>query len=255
MNMLSYQRRNAIAERVEKDGSADIASLVRDFNVSAETIRKDLILLEKSKRLQRIHGGVIPYSTNASNLSYKARLDHQRKEKRSLSVTASSLIKNGDWIFVDTGSTAAQFASVLAQQFSSLHVVTNSAYVFNRLAYIKGFDVILTGGQFCTEDEGFYGKCTIDTLSEFHVDISFICPVAISLKYGATDFGNTYCDVQRKAMEICTKSVFLADSEKFEKAANYRICPVESISTIVTDSSLSQAMYELYTESGITVIR
>ncbi len=253
--MLSYERRNAIAEIVHKQGSVDIASLVKDFGVSPETIRKDLILLEKSKRVQRIHGGVIPYSVSASNLSYKARLDHQRKEKRSLSVTACSLIKNGDWIFVDTGSTAAQFASVLAQQFTQLHVVTNSAYVFNRLAYIKGFDVILTGGQFCTEDEGFYGKCTLDALDEFHVDISFISPVSISLKHGAMDFSNVYCDVQRKAMEICTKSVFLADSEKFEKTANYRICPISSISTIVTDSSISQAMYDLYTENGINIIK
>ena len=253
--MLSFERRNKICDIVEAQGSADVASLVQQFGVSAETIRKDLILLEKNNRIQRIHGGVIPCSKAVPSMTFEVRKDYCREQKRELSEYAARFIENGDWIFLDFGSTTIELAEVLAQKFEQLHIVTHSATVFNRLAHVKNFELILCAGHYDREEDAFFGDLVIDALDRLHINKAFLCPAAISLKYGIMDCNELSIRIQRKVIESSNQVILLADSEKFEKTANYMLCGIQDPAVIVTDSGLNDQIYHLYTENDINIIR
>lgn len=251
--MLSFERRNAICELVEKQGRADISELVKLFDVSAETIRKDLILLEKNKQLRRVHGGVIPYSRSVARLTLTARLDHCRDKKRELCEYACRFIENGDWIFLDAGSTTSEFIELLADRFTELHIVTYYLPVVKRLGHLKGFDIMLCGGRYNCEEEMFCGELTVQALDRLHVDKAFVCPSAVSLKNGMMCCHYEYIDVMRKGIDICDQLFVLADSEKIEAAGNFKLG--ELTGTVITDSALSDDIFDLYTQKDITIVR
>ena len=96
--MLTYERRNEICRLIETKGNVALPDLLQRFGVSAETLRKDLIVLEKNKQLRRIHGGAIAYTTAVAHKNLSARYDTAQEQKRELSYYAGQFVCNGDYI-------------------------------------------------------------------------------------------------------------------------------------------------------------
>lgn len=253
--MLTYERRNEICRRIEKNGSVTIPELLQAFDVSAETLRKDLIVLEKDKLLRRIHGGAIPYTTAVTHKHLAERYDMSQDKKRELSRYALQFISNGDYIAIDSGSTAAEFAEVLTEAFTELHIVTYSNYLFQRLFRQPGFDVILCGGKYYREEDCFYGELTLQALRNLHVDKSFLCPAAVSLEFGLSDNEDLLHALQRELTQIADKHYILANSDKIEKRATFRLRDLATTDILITDSGVPEGIVTMYEEKGINIIR
>ena len=252
--MFANERQNAIVSMLQADGAVTVGHLTQVFHVSLETIRRDLLALEKQNVLQRVHGGAVLPGKMTPISRLEDRIEENKDGKLELSRTAANLVDDGDVIYIDSGATARYFARALAAKKTRLTVVTNSQDVFQLLHDKDGFSVILCGGHYMKEERVFYGYLTQESLRQLYVDKAFIAPSTLSLQSGAGDFSQELVILQKLAMSRCNKAYLLADSQKFERSALYKCCDLDASVTIVTDSGLSQQLRRVYEEKGIHII-
>lgn len=249
--MFANERQSIISQILKKDGAVTTQALVIRFNVSIETIRRDLLSMEQQGLLKRVHGGAVAESRMKSFHTLKKRNEENNSLKKELAESAANYVCEGDIIGIDSGSTAIYFAEALSKKFSKLTVITHSLDVFNILH--GDFNVILCGGYFKNEENSFYGSLVTDALSSLRADKVFIFPSAISLRGGICDFDQDLYQVQKQLLSIGNTAFILADSSKFEKTALLKMDDMKNEYTYITDSKLSDALVKLYKENNITV--
>ncbi len=251
--MFANERQNRIFEIIKTKGAVTTNELIQIFGVSIETVRRDLLSMEKDGKLNRVHGGAVAKSEMKPFLDLSSRNKEYEKEKSALSIKATEFIREGDIIALDTGSTAIIFASVLKEYFSNLTIVTHSLDVFNILAHHKNFSVILTGGHFLKEENAFYGSLAIKTIENLNIQKSFIFPSAVSLRGGVCDYEKNLIGVQEYMLKSADEVYILADSSKFEKKALLKVSDTSQNFIYVTDNGISNEILDLYKDNGLSI--
>ncbi len=251
--MLAKERQEKIFSIIKNRGAITASSLTKQFGVSLETIRRDLLLMEDAGMLTRVHGGAVAKSDMKPILSLDERNSEYSLEKRMLSEKAVEFINEGDIIGIDTGSTAIIFAQVLKERFLNLTVVTHSLDVFSILSNHANFTVILCGGHFMPSENSFCGALTHNMLQNLHLQKSFIFPWALSLGEGIYDYNVSLLEVQREMMKSSSEIFILADSSKFEKKALIKTSDMRAEFVYITDTGLSDELKNLYRENGINI--
>lgn len=252
--MFANERQQKILTMLKVNGAVTTAELIEAFDVSIETVRRDLLQLERSGQLQRVHGGAVIPGHMRPYPDLPHRLEANQNAKAALCATAALLVEEDDIICIDSGSTAYFFAKALADRFSRLTVITHSMDVFEILSQKEGFRIILCGGCYRLQEKAFHGSLTIDSLRQLHVRKAFLCPSAISLKTGVWDYDRELTQVQKQILSICDQAIFLADSVKFETSALLKLCDTSPNHIYVTDSGLSQQCKQLYRDQERTII-
>ena len=252
--MLASQRQDQIHKLIKTQGAVTVASLMEHFGVSVETIRRDLLAMEKAGLLRRVHGGAVAVTEMMPNYPLERRNQEQSAQKDALARTAASLVQDGDYIAIGTGSTPMHFAQELKAKRHNLTVVTYSLDVFEILRDVPDFRLILVGGQFCPEENTFHGQLALDILDHLHVQKAFVFPSSVSLKHGIGGYHEILYSQQKKLLQCCDRAYILADSSKFERAALFKVAPMCPEYIYVTDPELPEALRQLYAENGITVI-
>lgn len=251
--MFAKERQNIIFEMLQKNNAVTTAHLVKTFEVSIETVRKDLLQMETEGRLSRVHGGAVAKGDMKPFFDLKQRNTERGEQKTELSIKATDFISDGDVIAVDAGSTATFFSEVLKERFSKLTIVTHSLDIFQRLSNHKEFEVILCGGHYLKNECAFHGALTMDILSVLHVQKVFLFPSAVSLANGICDFHTELYQIQRQLIQLADEVFILADSGKFEKKALLKIADTEKRYTYITDSNLPAELLTLYRENDIVI--
>ena len=252
--MFANERQQKILSLLKANGAVTTAELIDLFGVSIETVRRDLLQLERSGHLQRVHGGATALGAMRPYSDLPHRLEANQNAKAQLCETAALLVKEEDIIYIDSGSTAYFFAHALARRFSRLTIITHSMDVFEILSPKENFQIILCGGCYDPREKAFYGAITLDALRQLHVRKAFLCPSAISLKTGIWDYDRALTQVQKQILTICDQAIFLADSEKFETSALLKLCDTSANHIYVTDPGLPQQFRQLYRDQERTVI-
>ncbi len=250
--MLAEERQQKIQAMVKDHGAVTTKKLVELFDVSVETIRRDLLFMEEAGVLTRVHGGAVSTGGMKPYYELPRRNQEHSDKKRELSFVAMSFINEGDYIGIDAGSTAVIFAELLKTRFKKLTVITHSADVFDILK--DTFAVILCGGQYLREENAFCGTLTLDTMERLHVQKSFIFPSAVSLKFGICDYQQDLYPPQKKLLEICDQAFILADSSKFESQALLKLDDMKQDYYYITDSGLPCELAALYRENHLRVL-
>ena len=252
--MFANERYSEILKQLKEKGAVTTAALVSMMGVSVETVRRDLLALEKLGKLQRVHGGAVCIGEMKPFYDLHHRMEDNREAKAELSAIAAQFVENGDIIFIDAGSTAVFFAREVKSRLSKLTVVTYSLDVFDILKSKEGIEVILCAGSFMRGENAFYGKLTVDVLRTLHVNKAFIFPSAISLNFGIRDFNQELSAIQQCALGISEQIFVLADSNKFEKKALLKLDDMNCAHTYITDSGLSDEMQRMYAENGLNIV-
>ena len=253
--MFANERYSRILNRIREQGSVKVSELVEEWELSAETLRRDLLFLENQNRLQRVHGGAIALTNMKTYQELSQRFQENKAQKEQLSDIAALLVREGDILAIDAGSTAVEFLRVLKNRFHRLTIVTHSIQNFEEIRYVEGFRPIFIGGEYLKKEDLFYGALATDMIQKLHVSTCFLFPSAISLKHGVGDYIVESVPVQKAYLEMADRIVILADSSKFEKTAFLRICNTEISYTYITDESLEDGIYELYRNKGITLYK
>ncbi len=251
--MLANERRNKICEILSKQNAVSSTELFSLFNVSMETIRRDLLALEEEGKLTRVHGGAVSKGNMKSFFSFSERVKSFSSEKHELSLKALEFIEENDIIAIDAGSTAIVFAEAIKKNFSSLNIITFSLDVFNILSEHKNMNVILCGGHYQKSEKAFYGELALDTFKKLHVKKAFVFPSAVSLDGGICDYQQTYYQMQRYLFKCADEVFVLADSSKFEKKALLHLAPMSHEYKYITDSKLPEIFLKLYRNNNFNI--
>ncbi len=252
--MLASQRQNQIHELLKKQGSVTVGQLTADFDVSVETVRRDLLAMERAGLLSRVHGGAVAAAPMMPYRPLESRDRDQSTQKDRLAHIAAALVKEGDYIAIGTGSTPIYFAQALKERLQRLTVVTYSLRVFEILRDVPGFRLILLGGQYIPQEHSFYGQLTLDMMDALHVQKAFVFPSAVSLESGIWGYEETLYPMQQKMLQCCDQAYILADSSKFERTAMYKVSDMRPEYIYVTDPELPESLRALYIENGYRVL-
>jgi len=259
--LLGEERRRRIAAWINERGSATVSELAREFGVSTVTLRTDLQALEDSGALQRSHGGALPATRRAGNdapiteapLSVKQARYHD--EKVDIARVAAAMIRDGETIILDSGSTTFEIARLLGElPLRSLTVVTNALNIATALVdgppHIR---VLMLGGVLRPLSYSMVGPDAELTLSRLVADRLFLGADAVDLELGVTTADPTEAQLNSRMVEIARETIVLADASKFGKRSFSRIAPLEAVHCIVTDRKAPKELVAAFRKRGVEV--
>jgi len=254
--MLAQERYEIILEMLKESNIIKISDIASKLKVSNETARRDLETLQDQGLLKRVHGGaILNENISITNISNTARsLPHTGVsyiEKQAIGKRAASLVKNGETIFLDIGSTTLQISKNL-KNIHNLTVLTTSLPIINELA-ATDINVVVLGGKLHRDDQLLFSPFTSEIFERYYVDKSFIGCGGISIAGGVTDYSEN-C-LNRQAIKAHSKKMILVTgSGKFGHNALVQVCSLSCIDIIVTDSNLQQEYIDSLQEYPIELL-
>ncbi|MBO0903898.1 DeoR/GlpR family DNA-binding transcription regulator [Jiella sonneratiae] len=232
--MLS-ERQLLILESAKRSGRVLVEELAGRFEVSVQTIRKDLNELCDARMLTRVHGGAI-LSSGVENVGYDARRMIAADEKAAIGRAVADLIPNQASLFINIGTTTEAAAHQLLRH-SGLMVITNNINVATAMRPYPEVEVVIAGGVVRRSDGGIVGEAAVDFIRQFKVDFAVIGASAIDLDGSLLDFDYREVRVAQAIIGNARHVVLAADSSKFERTAPVRIGHLKQVQTFVTDAA------------------
>lgn len=233
--MLSYERHNKILEALGREGNVSTVALAQMFDVSRETVRRDLLELAGRGILQRVHGGAIVNEQDAHpEPTFQERLGTNAEVKRAIGIVATKLIPKESTIFVDAGTTTLLFAEEIAR-VGSIHIITNSLEIAKLTSQSNDCDTLLLGGRPHTDVPATYGELTLSEIERFRADYAVIAPVGVHPDRGASDYELHEAEVARAMMRRSRQNIILCAAEKIGVDSRVTICQLDEIDHFVTD--------------------
>lgn len=222
------------------------------LGVSRETVRRDLIELERSGHLARVHGGAVPPPGGGARPepAYLERAGLHLPQKREIARLAAGLVQPGQACFLDAGSTTLALAEELAGR-PGLIVITNSLEAAMALARAPAHEVRLLGGRLETDVSATYGEQTVAEIGRLQVDWALVSPVGFDAANGATDYLWPEATVARAMLARARQRVVLADASKLGQASRIQICPAADVDVLVTDGQADAGLLASFAAAGV----
>jgi len=250
MDLLS-PRQSDIVDLAKAEGRVSVEGLADRFNVTPQTMYKDLNDLCERGVLQRYHGGAI-IASGTANLGYEARRKLATDEKRRIGLKAASLIPDSSSLLINIGTTTEQVAAALRGKYGLL-VITNNMNVANILQGYEQIEIIVAGGVVRHLDGGVVGEAAVDFIRQFKVDYAVIGTSAIDEDGTLLDFDYREVKVAQAIMNCARKSILVADRMKFERTAPVRIGHISQLDYFVTDTEPPARVRQLCREHEVSV--
>lgn len=247
------ERRSEIIDKVKTHRTVKVADLVSEYQVSVETIRRDLEYLESTGFLRRVYGGAVAIGLYGQEPGYSHREVVNYDQKRAIGAKAAELIDDGDTLFFDVGTTALEVARNLKDK-KNLTVITNASLIAHEMIQISNCRVILMGGELRSGELSVSGHICDQNLKNFYANKLIMGVGGISLQSGYTDYHINEANTRRCMIERSDKVIAVADYSKFGVTAMNCVCPVNSVDILVTDWTISKEIIRDFGESGIEVM-
>lgn len=252
MELLSEERRREIAELVQSDGRALVRDLAKRYRTSLITIRKDLEHLHRRGLIERAHGGALPLRAGAlidPSLQEKEKL--HREEKERIAEAAARMVREGQVIILDSGTTTTAVARAL-RRFQHLTIITNAVNIAALLAG-SSIEVILAGGTLRKNSFSLVGPLAEDALRHLNADTLFLGVDGIDCLTGLTTPNLQEARVNRVMIEAARRKVLVADSSKFGRRSLSLIVPTKALDEIITDKRIPRGDLRALRKMGIEV--
>ena len=233
-------RQQHIMERARLDGNVTVDALVQAFDVTPQTIRRDLNALCSSKLLVRAHGGAI-LASGTENVEYEQRKALFSDEKQKIGELCASHIPDNSSLFINIGTTTEAVARALLQH-RNLMVVTNNLNVANILLQNASFEIIIAGGVLRHRDQGITGEATIDFMKQFKLDFAVIGTSALDDQGALLDFDYREARVTQAILGNARKRFLVSDKGKLERTAPVRVAHVSQLTDVFMDACDSNAL-------------
>lgn len=247
--MALFVRQDEIIEIARETGRVLVDDLSARFEVTPQTIRRDLSDLCDRGLLTRVHGGAM-LKSGAANLGYEARQSLAAVEKDRIGRLCAAAIPNNASLFINIGTTTEAVARALLDHRDIL-VVTNNIHVANILSANVNCEVIVAGGMLRRADGGLIGEATVDFVNKFKVDFAVIGASAIDDDGALLDFDYREVRVARAIIDNARATYLVADGTKLSRSAPVRIAGVGEIDAIFTDRIDSEALIQVCERHGV----
>ncbi len=230
--MLMEQRMRKILQLLEERQSITVQELTLLLNTSESTIRRDLTVLAREGKLNKVHGGATTVGQyTAKDEDVALRMTQNREEKQQIVRYAATLIQEEDFVYLDAGTTTELMIDYLTEK-SAVYVTNGISHA--RKLIKKGFETYILGGKIKPATEAIVGNGTIMELEKYNFTVGFFGTNSIGAKSGFSTPDMEEAMVKKKAMEHCRKCYVLADSSKFSQLAAIRFADFESAEVITT---------------------
>ncbi len=253
--MYPEERQQAIATQVISNGRASVAELAEAFEVTTETVRRDLAVLDRAGVLRRVHGGAVPArALHLVEPSVDEREATRAEHKQAIARAAADFFpQSGSTVLLDAGTTTARLAALFPPD-RDLLVVTNSVPIAARLAGLGSVSLQLLGGRVRGLTQACVGDQTIAALEALRVDIAFIGTNGLTIRHGASTPDPDEAAVKRAMVGSANFVVLVADSSKIGREEFVSFAPIDSLDVLVTDSQISARDRAELTRHGLEVV-
>lgn len=248
-----HERRSKIVNMISADRMVKVSELTKLFDVSIETIRRDLEYLEEKGYLTRVYGGAVAKSMFNLEPEYAAREVKNLAEKSAIGQAAAALINEGDTVYVDVGTTTLEFAKAL-KGTKNVTIITNAMKIAMTLADDSNIHVILLGGDTRRGEFSTSGFLAESNIRNFNFNTAVIGIGGLTIDNGISDYHINEANLRRHIIERAQKVIGLSDYSKIGITTMNRICPVESMTTLVTDDKAPSKFISDLKARGIEVI-
>jgi len=238
MNMFAEERKAEILQLMESGKPVKVGDLSQRFEVSESTIRRDLQELEKVGLIQRTHGGAISVQSSFE-LSYQEKEIRFYDEKQKIARAAVDLVKDGETVFLDTGTTTLQIAFALRGK--TITVATNSMDIAQVFAEDTQVEVIVLGGSLRKNIRSLVGFLTNEMLARLHFDKVFLAANAVDPDLGVTTPNLIEAETKRHMVKAGKEVILVVDHSKLWEKAMCKICSLSEINLLLTDDGLEEA--------------
>ena len=245
-------RQSAILDMIRENGFVATEAMVTEFDVTPQTIRRDLNALGAHGLITRFHGGAGQVQS-VSDRPYADRLRTGVEAKRVIAEATAALIPNDASLFLITGTTTEAVAEALLGH-TNLHVVTNNINVASILMRNETFRVTVTGGEVQNQDGGLVGVVSTEVVRGFRMDVGIIGVSGVDDDGTLLEFDAAEVHTTRAIMENARKVILVADRHKFGRRAMNRLGGLGDVDVVVTDAALPAAYADLCAHSGVRVV-
>ena len=253
---MKNERLNKILELVKNSDEISVEYLADLLNVTSKTIRLDLTKLEDAGVIRRTYGGVIAIQPKGDVLypttSYKGRMASEKKE---IAKKALQLIKPYSTICLDDGSTTLELARMLGE--FPLNVITHDISIVTELGNKPNIHLVVVGGIVTKSEIGgliVHGDDAVKMIKRYNADLAFLGTACVDFKAGYSIYQLGHKDVKRAYISISSKSICLADSNKFGQIGFTKFASPSEIKAIITDNSIKKEVSNLYTRKGFVIL-
>ncbi len=251
--MLALERRNRIIEILQDEKRVVVSDLAQKFEVSEETIRRDLDRLDKEGIATKSYGGAVFNEDTSIDLPFNVRQKHNVAGKQRIAEIVANVIGDNDHIFLDASSTAVYICKSIKEKHN-LTVVTNSIENMIELSDVSDWNIISSGGRM---REGYFalvGPRAVEGLSSFMADKAFISCKAISMERGIMEGNEEIAQTKLVMMHQADKVYLTVDSSKFGQKAFSKVCEIREIAAIITDEKPDAMWLDYFEKNHIEVL-
>jgi DeoR family fructose operon transcriptional repressor len=253
--MYAEERQQAMAQLVTEHGRLSVAAIAEQFDVTTETVRRDLSTLERMGLVRRVHGGAVPSSSLAVIESGLGERDLANTSQKELIAKAAldQLPPPGGTVLLDAGTTTSRFAIMLPRDHR-LTVITHAVPVAARLAGLPQIDLHLLPGRVRSTTQAAVGADTVTAINRLKVDVAFLGTNGISVEHGLSTPDPDEAAVKRAIVGAARRVVCLTDSSKAGTDASVRFAALDEIDVVVTDDHLPVGDRVAFEVAGLEVV-
>ena len=251
--MLAAERRNLILEQLQTERKVVVSELSQVYDVSEETIRRDLDKLEKEGYATKSYGGAVIKEGVSIDLPFNIRKKQNVPGKQKMAQLAAKLIQDGEHIFLDASSTAVFVAKALKEK-ENLTVITNSMEILLELADVSGWNIISTGGVMKEGYLAFLGTRTEETIRSYYVDTVICSCKALNHDRGIMESQEAFATAKRCMMDSGRRKLLVVDSTKFDQTAFSVAGNLREVNVVITDEKPSEKWLRHLEDLGVSCI-
>jgi DeoR family fructose operon transcriptional repressor len=247
------ERKQHILETLRREGRIDATDVAAVLSVTGETVRKDLVALERQGFLRRVHGGAVP----ATHLSYEPAVDTRTgflAEKTRIAKAALAHLPSRGTVLIDAGSTTAQLVELFPAD-REITVYTNTLPLALQLLTRPKLTVYTLGGRVRTTTFAEVDDWAARALAEINVDIAFLGANGISVDRGLTTPDQSEAAVKRRMLSCAQRRILLADHSKVGTVSGIQFGALNDIDLLITDEGIDQARLDELSTAGLLVER
>jgi DeoR/GlpR family transcriptional regulator of sugar metabolism len=246
-------RHDVICSIVHAAGRVRVSDLSTDIGVSEMTVRRDLEELEEKGLLTRVHGGAVSTVSRSFEPGFTARAQQNTEAKKRIGEAAAALVRDGETLIIDAGTTTLQVAGSLRPDLR-LRVMALSLRVADVLADLPNVTLMIPGGVVRPHERSFVGGMTLTTFDELTFDTVVLTSGGVDVQAGVTEYEFDDAQTKRAALQSARRTIVVADGSKLGAVAFVRLCPIEQVDVVVTDTSAAPAQVAALRAAGVDVI-
>ena len=251
--MLAIERRNEILSKLQEERKVVVSDLSQQYNVTEETIRRDLEKLENEGLAKKTYGGAVLNESFNTDLPYTVRKKANVESKQRIAEAIAAMIEDGDHLILDASSTALFIAKRMKDK-KNITVITNSVEILLELSDKNGWKILSTGGRLKEGGLALVGYQAERMVSTFHVDYAIFSCKGIDLERGLTDANESDAQIKKMIVKAANKIILAVDHSKFNKISFTQVCELSEIDMVVTDEEPDESWKQAFLSAGIELI-